>query len=202
LSFFSRSHDTDLQPRRRRLILIHLIPARIRLGLFPSPLLFTQYPRIRKLYGKFIESIRVGDVAAYDRALERLQSGENRTADGGGVADEPGALDDVDVGMGVDIGIWMALERGREVCLRGLLRGVWVALDKTTRISISSFRTALRLQGLEMEDDEVECLVAGMIWKVRPSQLGEDLKMPRRSSLIDLRSFNPSAGLHERIHLA
>ena len=30
----------------------------------------------------------------------------------------------MDVGMGVDVGVWMALERGREVCLRGLIRGV------------------------------------------------------------------------------
>ena len=30
----------------------------------------------------------------------------------------------MDVGMGVDVGVWMALERGREVCLRGLMRGV------------------------------------------------------------------------------
>lgn len=98
-----------------RLILKHLIPARLRLGLFPSPRLFAQYPKIENLYGKFISAIRVGDVKAYDRALEKLQSGE--------IAES--SLDGAEVeGMGVDVGVWMALERGREVCLRGLMRGV------------------------------------------------------------------------------
>ena len=110
-------------PHTFRLILIHLIPARIRLGLFPSPQLFQRYPRIHRLYGKFIDAIRFGDVKAYDRALERLQSGEM-----GGQDDVNNAgLDTatgMDVGMGVDVGVWMALERGREVCLRGLMRGV------------------------------------------------------------------------------
>ena len=111
-----------------RLILKHLIPARLRLGLFPSPHLLAQYPKIERLYGKFIAAIRVGDVKAYDRALEKLQSGEIAEeaveADaGGGMGMNPEMEVEVD-GMGVDVGVWMALERGREVCLRGLMRGV------------------------------------------------------------------------------
>lgn len=41
----------------------------------------------------------------------------------------------------------------------------WIALDKESRIPISAFRLALRHQGIEADEDEVECLVAGMIWK-------------------------------------
>jgi hypothetical protein len=118
-----------------RLILMHLIPARLRLGLFPSRLLLTLFPRIDHLYGKFISAIRSGDVRGYDRALERLQSGAlvDRAGEDLGAIGLEGQRDEngerkgeemqVD-GMGVDVAVWMAMERGREVCLRGLIRGV------------------------------------------------------------------------------
>lgn len=132
ISHYITTHCYRL-PDTPRLILKHLIPARLRLGLFPSSHLLAQYPKIERLYGKFIAAIRVGDVKAYDRALEKLQSGEiaeeastveaDADAGGGGM----GIHQEMDVevdGMGVDVGVWMALERGREVCLRGLMRGV------------------------------------------------------------------------------
>jgi hypothetical protein len=132
LRYISHYNPLLLSSDTPRLILKHLIPARLRLGLFPSPHLFAQYPKIERLYGKFIAAIRVGDVKAYDRALEKLQSGEiaeeasTVEADaGGGMGMNPEMEMDVEVdGMGVDVGVWMALERGREVCLRGLMRGV------------------------------------------------------------------------------
>lgn len=73
----------------------------------------------------------MGDVKAYDRALEKLQSGEiaeeASTVEADAGAGGMGMNQEMDVevdGMGVDVGVWMALERGREVCLRGLMRGV------------------------------------------------------------------------------
>jgi hypothetical protein len=47
--------------------------------------------------------------------------------------------------------------------------GRWIACNKESRIPISAFKLALRHQGIEVDEDEVECLVAGMIWKVSPS---------------------------------
>lgn len=47
--------------------------------------------------------------------------------------------------------------------------GRWIACDKESRIPISAFKLALQHQGIEVDEDEVECLVAGMIWKVSPS---------------------------------
>jgi hypothetical protein len=130
ISHYITTHCYRL-PDTPRLILKHLIPARLRLGLFPSPHLFAQYPKIERLYGKFIAAIRVGDVKAYDRALEKLQSGEiaeeASTVEADVGAGGMGIHQEMDVevdGMGVDVGVWMALERGREVCLRGLMRGV------------------------------------------------------------------------------
>jgi hypothetical protein len=126
LRYISHYNPLLLSSDTPRLILKHLIPARLRLGLFPSPHLFAQYPKIERLYGKFIAAIRVGDVKAYDRALEKLQSGEI-AEEASTVEADVGIHQEMDVevdGMGVDVGVWMALERGREVCLRGLMRGV------------------------------------------------------------------------------
>ena len=41
----------------------------------------------------------------------------------------------------------------------------WIACNKDSRIPISAFKLAMRHQGIDVDDDEVECLVAGMIWK-------------------------------------
>lgn len=142
-------HCHHLARRNQHLILLHLVPARLSIGVFPSLRLSNHFPRIKTLFGPFIKAIRQGDVKAYDLALERLQSTQ------------------VGIRGGVDVGVWMALERGRQVCVRGLLRGVWVASDKASRIPTSAFLIALHSQGLaDIDQDEVECLLANMIYKV------------------------------------
>ena len=45
----------------------------------------------------------------------------------------------------------------------------WIASDKSTRVPISTFRTALKLHGVEAEGEEVECMVANMIYRVSDS---------------------------------
>lgn len=42
----------------------------------------------------------------------------------------------------------------------------WIASDKSSRIPLSTFRTALELHGVEVDADEVECMVANMISRV------------------------------------
>jgi hypothetical protein len=41
----------------------------------------------------------------------------------------------------------------------------WVTLDKTTRMPIGALHAALTLSGMEVEEEEAECLVANMIYK-------------------------------------
>ena len=41
----------------------------------------------------------------------------------------------------------------------------WVATGKGTRIPISMFHTALSVSGIEVPEEEAECLVANMIYK-------------------------------------
>jgi len=60
-----------------------------------------RFPVLQELYSPFISAIRVGDLSAYDKALD---SQERRL---------------------VDLSIWLVLEKARELCLRGLFRKVY-----------------------------------------------------------------------------
>lgn len=42
----------------------------------------------------------------------------------------------------------------------------WIASDKSTRIPISTFQLALELHGVEVDMDEVECMLANMVFRV------------------------------------
>jgi len=71
--------------------------------------------------------------------------------------------------------IYLTLERGRDIALRNLLRKVFIAGGfegetgvRRTRIPMSEFGAAVSIGSKErMESDEVECLLANMIYKVR-----------------------------------
>lgn len=78
--------------------------------------------------------------------------------------------------------IYLTLERGRDIALRNLLRKVFIAggfeeakdpnaeRARRTRIPVSEFAAAISIGQKEMmENDEVECLLANMIYKVRAS---------------------------------
>lgn len=78
--------------------------------------------------------------------------------------------------------IYLTLERGRDIALRNLLRKVYIAGGydeakegettpvRRTRIPVEEFRVAVCMgSGGELVDtDEVECLLANMIYKVSP----------------------------------
>lgn len=152
-----------------RLILTYLIPTllltRQRL---PSPALLRPYPRLSTLFSPLTRAIRSGSLAAFDKALAE---GETEF---------------------VKRRIYLTLERGRDICLRNLLRKVYLAAGedeegkRRTRIKIEEFRTAVRMEesrsalgdGMEidgeggrLENDEVECMIANMIYKVSPLPL-------------------------------
>jgi hypothetical protein len=81
--------------------------------------------------------------------------------------------------------IYLTLERGRDIVLRNLLRKVYIAggfeplkegqtdadATRRTRIPVAEFAAAMRLSlgqnsGEILDDDEVECMLANMIYKV------------------------------------
>jgi hypothetical protein len=122
----------------------------------PSQKLLEPFPRLQKLFLRLAECIKRGELHAFDLAL---QEGEDEF---------------------VKRRIYLTLERGRDIALRNLLRKVYIAggfeepkepSDKPvrrTRIPIAEFAAAISLGSQEtVDNDEVECLLANMIYKVR-----------------------------------
>lgn len=140
-----------------RRILTYLIPCRLLTShVLPTKTLLQPYPRLQELFLPLAECIKRGDLRNFDLALQR---GEDEF---------------------VRKRIYLTLERGRDIALRNLLRKVFLAggFDdpkegeatpaRRTRIPVSEFRAAICMgSGGELVDtDEVECLLANMIYKV------------------------------------
>ena len=150
----------DFTDEHRR-ILIYLIPCRLLTShVLPTKKLLEPYPRLQELFLPLTKCIRQGDLRSFDLALQR---GEEEF---------------------VKRRIYLTLERGRDIALRNLLRKVFIAGGfqeskadgatpiRRTRVPIDEFRVAITMgSGTELIDtDEVECLLANMIFKVRLSK--------------------------------
>lgn len=141
-----------------RLILTYLIPCHLlTTHTLPSPSLLRPYPRLLNLFTPLSSCIRRGDLSGFDAALA---AGEDEM---------------------VKRRIYLTLERGRDIALRNLLRKVFLAGGfeegkdgesiRRTRVPLEEFVAAVRLgsrgEAGRVESDEVECLLANMIYKVR-----------------------------------
>ena len=120
----------------------------------PSTELLAPFPRLQRLFSKLATAIKKGDLRGFDQALAE---GENEF---------------------VKRRIYLTLEHGRNIALRNLLRKVFVAGGfieakegeapvRRTRIPVDEFAAAMRLSsGQSCDTEEVECLLANMIYKV------------------------------------
>jgi PCI domain len=140
-----------------RLILTCLIPCHLlTTHTLPSLALLSPYPRLQELFLPLSRCIKKGDLSGFDAALV---AGEDEF---------------------VKRRIYLTLERGRDIALRNLLRKVFIAGGfeeakdantppvRRTRIPVAEFGAAISLGSKEtMDSDEVECLLANMIYKVR-----------------------------------
>lgn len=110
--------------------------------------------------------------------------------------------------------IYLTLERGRDVALRNLLRKVFIAGGfeepgegestpvRRTRIPLAEFQVAISMgsEGVLHDPDEVECLVANMIYKVSHTShalVCEFSTSPPPKALTD-----ETLESHERLHRA
>jgi hypothetical protein len=139
-----------------RLILTYLIPCHLlTTHTLPTEALLAPYPRLQKLFLPLSRCIKRGDLTGFDNALA---AGEDEF---------------------VKRRIYLTLERGRDIALRNLLRKVFVAggfeepNDKSsvpvrrTRVTVAEFGAAISIGNKEkLDDDEVECLLANIIYKV------------------------------------
>jgi hypothetical protein len=142
----------------------YLIPCRlITHSTVPTTQLLKQFPHLEKLFGDLVRSIKKGDLSGFDKALAK---GEPEF---------------------VKRRIFLTLERSRDMAERNLFRKVFLAAGyedqkegqtgqdrvRKSRIPLPHFAAALRMStagagsGQVVDDDEVECRLANMIYKVR-----------------------------------
>jgi hypothetical protein len=117
-----------------------------------------RFPVLDEIFSPFITAIKSGDLKAYDQALDKWEA------------------------RLLELNLWLSLEKARELCLRSLFRRMfvslnypmsaltngtcrWVATGKGTRIPIAMFHSALAISGIEVSEEEAECLVANMIYR-------------------------------------
>ena len=143
------------------LILTYLVPTRMLTAhALPSPALLRRFLELERLLMPLTRAIRRGDLRGFDLALE---------------AGEPDF---------VKRRIYLTLERARDICLRNLFRKVFLFGGwevgkgreegkevRRTRVPLKEFVKAVevaegRNEGEEVEREEVECLLANMIFKV------------------------------------
>ncbi|KAJ9161486.1 Protein CSN12 [Coniochaeta hoffmannii] len=141
--------------RNKELILTYLIPCHLlTTHTLPTQQLLEPYPRLQKLFLPLCSAIKKGELHAFDIALQEAE-------------DEF-----------VKRRIYLTLERGRDIALRNLLRKVFIAGGfeppkedgapplRRTRVPVDEFVAAISLGSQQMLDpDEVECLLANMIYK-------------------------------------
>ena len=142
-----------------RLVLTYLIPCHLlNTHTLPSTHLLAPYPRLERLFRPLAQCIKKGDLAGFDSALA---TGEDEF---------------------VKRRIYLTLERGRDIALRNLFRKVFLAGGfeeskdgsppiRRTRIPLKEFGAAVRLgnrtdSAAKTDMDEVECLLANLIYKV------------------------------------
>jgi hypothetical protein len=129
----------------------------------PSEVLLSSYPRLQKIFAPLFACIKRGDLSGFDDALVAGEAEFVRRR------------------------IYLTLERGRDIALRNLFRKVFLVGGfedlkegqtekdrvRKTRIPIANFAAAMKIgmagdgSGELLENDEVECMLANMIYKVR-----------------------------------
>lgn len=140
--------------RNLELILTYLIPCHLlTTHTLPSAQLLESFPHLQQLFLPLASAIKNADLHAFDAAL---RDGEDEF---------------------IKRRIYLTLERGRDIALRNLLRKVFIAGGfeeakdgaapvRRTRIPLAEFTAAIKISGREVIDtDEVECLLANMIYK-------------------------------------
>lgn len=126
-------------------ILLYLVAVRMLRGVRPTRQLLHRYPRVDALYAPLLAAYWTGDLRTYDAAL--ADPAMERAL--------------------VRLGLYLALERARDICLARLVRLVWVHSQRATRLRFALFTDALHWLQVPVDPEETEWMLATLIAKGR-----------------------------------
>ena len=126
--------------KNKRLILRYLVPVRLVLGKFASPALLEKY-RL-PYFTALCRAVDRGDLRTFERELDGNQQ------------------------LFIRHGSYLIVERAKAIAYRNFFRRVHgLHAPGTTKLDIGAFKRCLGRIGVTMDADEIECVLANLIYK-------------------------------------
>lgn len=135
---FALRHTPASSLRNRQRILATLVPVEMTLGVMPSPLVGSRYGLHE--YVTLAAAARKGDLKTFNAVFYA-----NRR-------------------VFIKLGVYLVLEQVRAIAYRNLFKRFHL-ISATTRLSIGAFEAALHSMDLDVDMDEVECILANLIFQ-------------------------------------
>jgi tetratricopeptide (TPR) repeat protein len=127
---------------KNELIILHLlIPIRLLSGVLPSKNLLNYHSSISETYSGMINAIHSGNVKEFEHCLRKQEK------------------------VLIRHNTYLTIEKCKLLCMRRLFKKVYIIEGMPTRMDVDSFRHALNFVAMNLDNDEVECLLAVMIEK-------------------------------------
>ena len=126
--------------KNKRLILRYLVPVRLVLGQYASKALLLKYrlPHFVPL----CRAVHRGDVGLFESVLDEYQQ------------------------LFIRQGSYLLVERAKTIAYRNFFKRVHALHpDATTKLDVATFRRCLHAAGLRLDHDEIECVLANLIYK-------------------------------------
>ncbi|XP_045422627.1 PCI domain-containing protein 2 isoform X2 [Lemur catta] len=139
---FAFEHCHRLSQKNKRMILIYLLPVKMLLGHMPTIELLKKYHLMQ--FAEVTKAVSEGNLLLLTEALAKHET------------------------FFIRCGIFLILEKLKIITYRNLFKKVYLLL-RTHQLSLDAFLVALRLMQVEDVDiDEVQCILANLIYMVRP----------------------------------
>jgi len=126
--------------KNKRLILRYLVPVRLVLGQFASPALLTKYQL--PYFVQLCRAVDRGDLRLFERELDSHQQ------------------------LFIRHGSYLLVERAKTIAYRNFFQRVHALHPAgTTKLDIGMFKRCLNVSSVVMDADEIECVLANLIYK-------------------------------------
>lgn len=126
------------EKKRKKMVLIYLIPLQLLHSILAKMELLVKYDVLE--FKGIIAAMKQGDINMLEEELGKNQA------------------------FFIHHGIFLLLEKLKVVTYRNLIRMVHKGLKATSMLQLKAISTAFKLKGVAFDDDEMECMLANLIY--------------------------------------
>eukprot|EP01117_Protostelium_nocturnum_P019742 TRINITY_DN8632_c0_g1_i1.p1 TRINITY_DN8632_c0_g1~~TRINITY_DN8632_c0_g1_i1.p1 ORF type:complete len:423 (+),score=75.94 TRINITY_DN8632_c0_g1_i1:76-1344(+) len=134
---FAFKRCSKLSLKNKKLILMYLIPVKILLGKMPTESLLDKYGFTQ--FQELVKAIQVGNLKSFSETLDKYQD------------------------FFIQKGTFLILEKSKILAYRSLFKRI-VEVANNTKIPLSYFEKAFLVMGYQIEMEEIECILANLIF--------------------------------------